>query len=394
MRHPDPFDVPGRLALRVLPSTDRAGAGRAWTALEAADDADLPVFAGWAWTSTWLEHYGDAVEHQFLVAERDGQVCGVALLTRSTLRYGPLPVRRLHLGTAGAPRGVFVEYNGLAARRPDRDAFARAVLEHAGRLPAWDELRLDGFDPAHAAAMVTAAPGFVLDPRASRVLDLNPGVDDPGVDGLVDTLGSRSTRSMVRRSLRGVSPFTTEWAADTDRALSILDDLERLHQARWVARGEAGSFASERFRSFHRAIIRRWMPEGRVAVFAVHSGGQVVGAVYGWVVGDTLQNYQGGFAAVESNKVRVGHATHVLFATEARARGLRHYEHLAGDSRYKTELSNDERHLVWATLVRRRPRAIAVDRLRELGRAVRRRRANRAERAQPAATGAGATAIS
>jgi hypothetical protein len=62
----------------------------------------------------------------------------------------------------------------------------------------------------------------------------------------------------------------------------------------------------------------------------------------------------------ESNKIRVGHAANMLFADAARQRGLRYYEYLAGDHRYKTELSTGERALVWATLSRRRPRAMAI----------------------------------
>ena len=156
-------------------------------------------------------------------------------------------------------------------------------------------------------------------------------------------------------------PYETEWAEDVDSALRIFERLVELHQERWIARGEPGAFASKRFRAFHRALIERWLPQGRAVVFGVRQGDEIVAALYGFVMGDTLQNYQGGFRAFDSNKVRPGYAAHLLVAEAARERKLTSYEYLAGDHRYKTELSTGERTLVWAQLARRRPRAIAIN---------------------------------
>jgi CelD/BcsL family acetyltransferase involved in cellulose biosynthesis len=353
-----PAALPGAmdLVVRVLPSSARARAAEAWRRVE-ANAPDVPPFARWDWTRLWLDHYGDAVPHEHVVVERAGVPCGAVLLTRSTRSRGPLSVRRLHLGTAGEPpnEGVFVEYNALCASSTDRDAVARALLSRLHRTGGWDELHLDGFDLAAAGPLLAAEPRWSVEQRGSRVLDLD---GEPG--DLVDALRSRSARAAVRRSLRGISPYTTEWAADGDRARAILDDLQRLHQQRWRARGQPGAFASARFRSFHRELVQRWVPEGRAVVFAVRQDGLTVAALYGFVVGATLQYYQGGFRAAGSNKVRTGYAAHLLLAAAARERGLTGYEYLAGDHRYKTELSTSERTLVWARLVRRRPRALAL----------------------------------
>lgn len=350
-----------------MPCSARAQVGEAWRAVEAAA-SDVPPFARWDWTRLWLDHFGDAVPHEYVVVERDGAPCGAVLLTRSTRSAGPLSVRRLHLGTAGEPanEGVFVEYNGLCARSADRAAVARALLVHVQCTGGWDELHLDGFDPAAAAPLLAAEPRFAVEQRSSRVLDLDQAPGD-----LVDALRSKSARATVRRSLRGISPYTTEWAQDCERAHAILDDLERLHQQRWRARGEPGAFASTRFREFHRGLVERWLPEGRAVVFAVRQDDVTVGALYGFVTGGRLQYYQGGFQTYDSNKVRVGYAAHLLLAAAARERGLTAYEYLAGDHRYKTELSTSERSLVWATLTRRRPRAMAITAARRARQALR-----------------------
>ncbi|MGH4019214.1 MAG: GNAT family N-acetyltransferase [Pseudonocardiaceae bacterium] len=357
----------GDLAVRVLPSSARVQAGEAWRAIEATAP-DVPPFARWDWTQLWLDHFGDVVPHVYVIVERGGVPRGTVLLTRSTRSRGPLSVRRMHLGTAGEPanEGVFVEYNGLCAHSANRTAVARALLSHVHRTGGWDELHLDGFDPEAAAPLLAAEPRFTVEQRCSRVLDLDQAPGD-----LVDALGSKSARAAVRRSLRGISPYTTEWAYDCESANAILDDLERLHQERWRARGEPGAFASTRFCSFHRRLVERWLPEGRAVVFAVRQDGATVAALYGFVAGGTLQFYQGGFHMFENNKVRAGYAAHLLLAGAARERGLTGYEYLAGDHRYKTELSTSERTLVWAILIRRRPRALAISAARRARQALR-----------------------
>jgi CelD/BcsL family acetyltransferase involved in cellulose biosynthesis len=345
------------LRVVALPSAERSAAGAAWRAAERHSSHELLPFCGWDWTQRWLGRFGDIVPHEFVIAERDGVPRAAALLTRSTRRRGPITVRRMHVGTAGEPDdcGVFVEYNGLCVAPVERGEFATALLDHIHRSRGWDELHLDGFASEHAAALLAAEPRMVSRHRSSPVLDLDGPAD------LVDALGSRSARAAVRRSLRGLQPYSTVWAQDVDVALRLLDDLARLHQQRWQDKGEPGAFASQRFRDFHRDMVAEWLPAGRAVLFAVRHHDEVVAAVYGFVVGDTLQYYQGGFRMFENGKVRAGYAAHMLIATAARDRGLKHYEYLVGDSRFKSDLSTGQRTLTWAHLTRRRPRAMAVE---------------------------------
>lgn len=345
------------MTLRVLTPDQRDEARRAWLAAEARAGDDTTPFCRWDWTEHWIAQFADVVPHRFLIAEHRGSPCGAALLTRSTRSHGPLTIRRLHLGTAGEPPGqrVFVEYNGICATSSDRAEIARLIISHVRRTRHWDEFHLDGFHPEHAEPFFTAAPAFVSIRRTSPVLTLDGASDD-----LVARLNSKSARATVRRSLRGLAPYSTEWSQDVQSALALFEELVQMHQNRWVKRGEPGAFASHRVRAFHRELIRHWLPEGRVAVFGVRSADEVVAALYGFVVDDTLQYYQAGFRELESAKIRPGYAGHMLLASAARDRGLRNYEYLAGEHRFKDELSTHERSLTWAILSRRRPRATAI----------------------------------
>jgi len=76
-----------------------------WKDLEARyDPAGLAT--SWSWTGTWLDAYGDAIDHWVVIAEHDNEPVGIALLTRGLAqRRGPLPVRTFHIGTAGEAPG-------------------------------------------------------------------------------------------------------------------------------------------------------------------------------------------------------------------------------------------------------------------------------------------------
>lgn len=348
------------LHVRALPADRREAAGEIWRTVEATQ-SDANPFAGWEWTQLWLRQFGPVVTHEFLVVERAGEPVGAALLTRDTRRHGPVTLRRLHLGTAGEPRGesVAVEYNGLCAAEADRPAVGTALLGHLRARRGWDEIHLDGFDPRHAAPLLAAAPGATPDVRPSPMIALD-GPAGPGCDGLVATLPSRSARAAVRRSLRGLEPYEASLATTAEQALAALDVLVELHQARWQAAGKPGAFASERFTAFHRELVARWVPQGRAVLFTVRSGDETVAALYGFVRGDSLQFYQGGFRPGPSPKVRTGYAAHLLMADAARELGLACYEYLAGESRYKDELSTGHREITWASLRARTPRVLAL----------------------------------
>src|SRR3954451_16011894 len=118
----------GDVAVRWVPSSGAGSAERTWRVLEPRVAAG-GLTSSWAWTSTWLEHYGDLVPHRFAVGETAGGTCGIVLVTRGARHRWPR-LRTVHLGTAGEPRGdsVFVEYNRILVEQDRRKGFAAALL--------------------------------------------------------------------------------------------------------------------------------------------------------------------------------------------------------------------------------------------------------------------------
>jgi CelD/BcsL family acetyltransferase involved in cellulose biosynthesis len=353
------------LSLRLLPGHERPRAASAWRTVERAMP-HVPLTCSWPWTATWLDHYGDLVPHRFAVAESGDGPVAAALLTSSTRRKGPFRLRSVHVGTAGEPQGdsVFVEYNGLLAARGSREEFARALLDGVREQLAPDEISLDGFDSQDAELFRRWEPSLHARREPCRAFDLRTA----RVAGshCADILRA-GPRRRLRRSIREVGEVRTDWGATPERAAEILEELIELHQLRWTGAGQPGAFASRRFVSFHRALVARLVPLDRALLFRARAGGRTLGCVYCLIDGRRAMSYQSGAPRLGDNKLRPGMVTEALCMQHCLERGLDEYSFLAGDSRYKQEMSNVERALVWASARTQAPKW----RLIEAARAVR-----------------------
>lgn len=350
--------VPGtRVIIELLAARDEPLAARLWQDLERRI-GEGGLACSWVWTSTWIKHFGDVVSVRFAVGRRAGEVIGMALLTVGRGRWGgPLALRKLHIGTAGESHGdtIWVEYNRLLAASADKPAFATALMDLACAEPAWDEFRLDGFAPEDAEPFLRASAAFKVRHAASPAFDL-VAARQAG-HSVLDALKS-STRQRIRRSMRGFGTLRTEWAETSDHGLAIFDDLIDLHQRRWTAVGRTGAFASPRFTAFHRELIPELMAQGRVILFRVSGAEGVIGCLYSFIERGDIYFYQGGLAAYADNKLKPGLVTHALCMQACMDRGLREYNFLAGEDRYKQELATVERQLIWATARRRTARTL------------------------------------
>lgn len=353
-------DADPPLRLRTLSRHEYHEAGRAWRAIEAGIGMPLGM-ASWAWTDTWLAHYGDLVNHRFVLAERAGAPRAIALLTCGA--RSPLRPRTRHVGTAGEPRGagVFVEDNQLVALPEERDAFGELLAAEIAADAGWDRLRLDGVPPEDAARLLQRWPDAHVELEECPITDLSG-------DGDVLERLSGSRRRRIRATLRAFGPLELEWATDAAQAVDFLDELIALHQQDWQSRGEQGAFAAERFTAFHRAVVQRLVPVGGAAVVRVRRDRETVACLYGVVSGSRMLFYQSGLRSYEDNRLRAGQAGHVLFMRACQQRGLTEYDFLAPAARYKLELSTGVTTLAWVEIDRQRWRtrlSLAARRLRD-----------------------------
>jgi hypothetical protein len=333
-------------------SARREQALAAWFALE-QQLGGLPVVCSADWTAGWLRHYGSIVPHRFAVGWADDRIVGLLLLTRGVEdRDGCFPVRTWHFGTAGESDAdsVCVEYNALACEPAYRNAFFKDVIAALQTAEDWDELRCDGFAVGDLPQRPDSEPVWTERQRFARWIDLDR-VRASGRE-LISFFGD-STRKHIRQNLRDCGQLQVQMADRVEDAHRIFDELIALHQQRWSSQGQPGCYRSRVFTAFHRELIDRLTPDGRVVLARVTAHGQTIGCTQFFIDRGRALNYQGGRLA-NSKKHSPGLVTDYACMQACLERGYAAYDFMAGDSLHKQRMTTDTTPLTWGVF--RRPR--------------------------------------
>ena len=383
--------------IELLPSSEQVKAASKWQDLEQRM-RNTGLTNSWPWIKTWLENYDDILQPTFAFGKQDNQPIGAALITKATyrIRDKPLPgVAVLHLGTAGEPDKELtrVEYNRLLVTPENLDAFATELIRTLQQQFRWSALRLNGFVPGHADALMRAYANaglqFREEERKSPMFDFQKAADE-GYQDVISALG-KSSRSTIRRSLRlfdsNFGQRRIEWAETPEQARDILRELIDLHQKRWKHVGKSGAFQTDRVRRYHEDLLDAlslW-PQGSLIVFRVKQGETTIGCLFHFVENGHVMFYKCGHPLFEDNRLKPGLVTHALCMEECKRRGfleevkcrqyglseeesrkrrLLKYDFLAGEALYKEQLSNMESDLTWA-IVRRGPQMWLIDKTRQ-----------------------------
>ena len=249
----------------------------------------------------------------FAFGKQDNQLIGAALITKATHRIRGIPIPSLHLGTAGEPgeETAYVEYNRLLVAPENLDAFANALIHTLQHQFRWSELRLDGFVPEHADALIRAGANaglqFRVDEKKSPAFDFQKAADE-GYQDIISALGKK-TRKNIRRSLRlfdsNFGQCSIEWAETAEQARDILRELINLHQKRWERVDSLALFKLIASGNIMRNLIEAlslW-PQGSLIVFRLKQGETTIGCLFNFIEeGRHVMIYKTGFPRFDDNQ--------------------------------------------------------------------------------------------
>ncbi|MFN9278925.1 MAG: GNAT family N-acetyltransferase [Rubrivivax sp.] len=328
-----------------------------WRALQAR--AAPNFFTGWTWIGCWLEHLDPAHQPALVRVQLGAELVGLAVLVpHRARRLRWWPSHALHLHATGQRQwdDITVEHNGWLVRRGLEAQVLAAVSSQLWALvPSVDQVCLPGVSAGHerwrdapppvACVREISEPAYRVDLASVRASG----------QAFLDTLGAQ-TRAAVRRSLRlyqGLGEVLISAAADLPQALQFLDRLKHFHQLGWSARGQPGAFANPMFERFHQRLLAAAWPAGQVQLLRVTAGREEVGYLYNFVESGQMLAYQSGFhfALTERNH-HPGLVTHALAVQQALDAGLDGYDFLAGEARYKQQLSHQTYAMATFTLHR------------------------------------------
>jgi len=339
--------------IAIVPLMDFPSLAESWLELERR--ADCSFFQSWAWTGCLADER--FAEPWLLSARRGDDLVALGLFNR-----GPRPRWRLGrpllLGETGeaACDSIFIEHNGLLLDAAESHDLARscwaALAAHAqlGRT-RW---MLSGVPADIPASLPPGRLPRILARRPAPYLDFARFAAEAS---LLDQL-SANARQQLRRSLRAwekIGPLALDWARDADEAGGFLTNLKALHQTYWTGRGKPGAFAEPFFERFHRALIARVSSGQSADLIRIRAGERTVGYLYNLVHGGWVAAYQSGFDfGPDADELRPGLICHLLAIGHYRAAGMRIYDFLAGEARYKRSLANAESELLWLQANRQR----------------------------------------
>ena len=316
-----------------------------WRELQA--QAEPNFFTGWTWIGCWLDHLGPAHQPALVRVHLGQELVALAVLVpQRARRLRWWPSHALHLHATGQREwdDITVEHNGWLVRRGLEEQAQAAVASQLWALaPSVDQVCLPGVAAGHErwrdAPPPVACVREMSEP-AYRV-DLSP-LRASG-RAFLDTVGPQ-TRAAVRRSLRlyqDLGEVLISPAVDVPQALQFLERLKDFHQKTWTARGQPGAFANPLFERFHQRLIAAAWPAGQVQLLRVTAGSAEVGYLYNFVEAGQMLAYQSGFhfGLTERNH-HPGLVTHALAVQQALEAGLDGYDFLAGQARYKQQLSH------------------------------------------------------
>ncbi len=328
----------------------------AWwpTLFEQLDDPS--IFLSAAWMNSWLAVFGSGFSGYWICWEAGGELVGGCLLLLRTVRLRGLPMHAVFLNTTEntSERSPLAEFNQVLCRPGFERPIAASLADFVNRL-RWTQFHL----PAHEDSQFCRE--FIA--RLSSSWRSVHQLPAPYVDFVkhreqsFDTLISANTRAQIRRTSRGFEQrhgaVKLQAASNCEQALQYLEELARLHNATWQARGKSGAFAGTAYLEFHRRLLPQLWRTGGVDLLRMRAGDVDIGYLYLLLDGRRVCFFQSGFAYESDPKIKPGSLMHKLAIEHYCERGYREYDFLAGDARYKRSFAKSERLLYWTVLYRR-----------------------------------------
>ncbi|MEZ5301605.1 MAG: GNAT family N-acetyltransferase [Verrucomicrobiales bacterium] len=335
---------------------DRITAPEGFLALEGEWEALLSrspqngFFLTFEYLFAWWEVYGADYELTILTARReDGSLAGIAPLM---VGRGDGAARRhlRHLSFIGGLNDTLSEYQDfITAPEAIAEASQLFCAEIFGPLaPRWDILHmpitLQGSGSMAELERFAGTAGCKvkhLNEHTCRYMAI-AGTWDDYVGTLPSSHIRRALRSKWKRLHNDHAVRVLEGGIDMTVA-AAMDIVVALNHGRWGEEGQA--FQTQKFETFHRLLAERLHAKGWLSMPMLEIDGTIAAARYDFVYAGKLWSFQGGWKA-EFAPQSVGLMMFAASAQWALARGIREYDFLAGDLRYKQEISNAARTAV------------------------------------------------
>jgi CelD/BcsL family acetyltransferase involved in cellulose biosynthesis len=281
-----------------------------------------------AWVTQWWRQFGDGAELAVVTARRGGALVGIA----------PMYIRRKHgLRACRILGGHESALGDILVDGDTEGSVARALLDGVSRLPMD---YLDAFGaPAGGVLTRLAAQQDMADVRRvdSPVL-LMPN----GWEAAYEAKTASKKRALHRRRLRQLADLgAVTWtrARTPEEVGTELGHAFEIHARRWQGRPDGSTFGQAEAHGFHRAAARALAQQDAIRILTLRIDDRPVAFHYAFLLGSTMYLHRLAFDP-ELARFSPGQVTLLRAIADASAEGVRRYEFLGGNERYKLELAD------------------------------------------------------
>lgn len=294
----------------------------------------LTPFQSWEWVESWWRHHGYG-EPFVLVARDGGTIVGILPLVLGSYRYSGLR----QLRWMGAPLSDFQDFLAIDDRRTEvADALFAGLASHSAR---WDFADLNDL---RAGTTLPDLPVQTLRRTVSFHRKCPTIALEATWEVYSKSLGKNMRANVGRRRRQIEKQFQTRLETVTDPAVltAAMDDLFRLHNARWQRRGAKGAFATPALQAFHQEVARRFLERGWLRLHVMRCDGETKAAFYCFSFAKRVYYYLSGFDE-SIGKFSPGNVMMGYSLTEAMKEGATEFDLLRGDETYKYDWKATDR---------------------------------------------------
>jgi CelD/BcsL family acetyltransferase involved in cellulose biosynthesis len=308
----------------------------AWEELLAAYPPST-TFSTWEWLSSWWRAFGE--NQQLLVlAFRD---CNSRLVALAPLSIAPrqiargLRLRELRLMGDGSGDSDNLD---MPVRPGFENQFVASFLDYlAKERRVWD---FCGFNTLPANSPALKAWLNYLHQQRWPVFDYSRVASaicmPESWEAYLQQLSSENRKNLERYSRRLGKRYRSQiYRCTRESQLQVcLEALFRLHQARWQAAGEQGTFASQARRNFYYELSRALLARDWLELWVLELDGVIAAVQYAFRYERTVFQLQEGVDPARSSD-RLGFVLRGHIIKELIAQGVRNYDFLGGELGYK-----------------------------------------------------------
>jgi CelD/BcsL family acetyltransferase involved in cellulose biosynthesis len=296
-----------------------------------ARDPDRHIFATPEWNKVWWDEFGAGKELFVLTMKRDGDLIAVVPLYRKL--DGERKIFRFLGGID------LTDYLGPICSIEDRHDVADALVKWlAEEVIEWDEFDAHnmpvpfGFGESLIERADALGLDFTVEQEDTSAVLLLPSDWETYLESL-EAKERRELRRKRRRITREVPDAVFRRATEG----TLTDDLKTFVAMHRGAEGHKGHFMRPEIATFFERVARAFLPIGWLRLDFLEIGGRAVASTFGFQLKNSFYLYN---SAYEPDAARLSPGVVLVsnLVKEAIEDGLKTFDFLRGDERYKYQL--------------------------------------------------------